>query len=346
MLYDPFSVASLNGTPTRMPFAGNLIPANRHDPVAQKILPSWPQPNRAAPNAAQPWVQNYGFSGKWPRNYDRFVTKFDHKISNAWSTFFRPNKGNGLLVFPFDFNGIATQGRNIVNRPNLGASWGNTFLVNARTTVDIRLGYARGKEDKAPWSTLFDLSSLGFPRQYVSLAQGQAFPTIGITGFTGLANSPLISDVGQTQVLQSNLSHQRGKHLFKVGADLRLLSRNFFRNTNPSGTFSYSNPWSNGPSALTPAGNTGFPVASFPLGLGDGGLDNNRGVSILNKYYGLFLQDDYRLTPKLTLNPGLRYEFESPRTERYNRATRGFDTTVASPIKVAGLSLAGGLNYA
>ena len=345
-IYDPFSVAPVGGTPTRTPFAGNLIPASRQDPVAQKLMTYWPQPNRAGVSQAQPWVSNYGFSGKWPRNYDMTVVKIDHRFSNAYSTFFRVNKGKGLLVFPFDFNGVATQGRNIVNRPNFGISWGNTVLLSPHTTFDIRLGYARGKEDNAPWSGGFDLASLGFAPQYVGLVQQKAFPTIGITGFTGLANSPLIGDVGHTYGLQSNVAHQRGKHVIKVGADVRLLFGNFFRNLNPSGNFSYSNAWSNGPSALTPAGNTGFPMASFLMGLGGGSLDNNTGVSIVNKYYGVFLQDDYRLSSKLTLNLGLRYEFETPRTERYDRATRGFDRTAASPIRGAGLNPVGGLIYA
>jgi hypothetical protein len=342
-LYDPYSVATVNGTPTRTPFAGNIIPANRQDPVSQKMMPFWPTPNRPSPNAAQPWVQNYGFSGKWPRNYDMFVAKFDHRFNNSWNTFFRMNKGNGLLVFPNDFNGIATQGRNVVNRPNLGFSWGNTFLLNSSTTFDVRLGYAFGKEDNVPWSDGFDLSSLGFSPQFIGLTQRKAFPTIGVTGFTGLANSPLIADVGRTYVLQTNVSHQRGKHVFKTGADLRLLYGNFFRNTNPSGSFSFSNAWSNGPSALTPAGNTGFPMASFLLGLGGGTLANNNGVSILNKYYGFFFQDDYRVTSKLTLNMGLRYEYETPRTERYNRATRGFDITTPNAL---GSGARGGLQYA
>ncbi|MFN7920078.1 MAG: TonB-dependent receptor [Bryobacteraceae bacterium] len=324
VLYDPFSVAPVNGTPTRTPFAGNIIPQSAQDPVARKIMSFWPQANRPGP-AATPWVNDYGFSGKWPRNYDMFVTKIDHRFSAAWSTFFRLNKGKGLLIFPNDFDGIATQGRNIVNRPNFGISWGNTVLLNSRTTLDIRLGYARGKEDNAPWSGGFDLSSLGFSPQFINLVQAKAFPTIGITGFTGLANSPLIGDVGHTYFVQSNVAHQKGKHVLKTGADVRMLLGNFFRNTNPSGSFSYSNAWTNGPSALTPAGNTGFPMASFLTGLGGGSLANNTGVSIINKYYGFFIQDDYRVTQKLTLNLGLRYEYETPRTERYNRATRGFE---------------------
>jgi hypothetical protein len=345
-LYDPFSVSTATGTPLRAPFAGNIIPASRQDPVAQKIITFWPTPNRPSPNPAQPWVQNYGFSGKWPRDYDMFVTKIDHRFSTAWSTFFRLNKGNGKLVFPFDFNGIATAGRNVVNRPHFGVSWGNTVLLNARTTFDLRLGYAYGKEDNVPWSNGFDLASLGFGADFIRLVQRQAFPTIAVTGFNSLATSPLIQDVGRTWVMQSNVSQQRGKHILKAGADLRLIYGNFFRNTNPSGTFSFSNAWSNGPSALTPLGNTGFPMASLLLGLGSGSLANNAGVSILNKYYGFFLQDDYRVTPKLTLNLGIRYEYETPRTERYDRTTRGFDRGAASPLQVPGLNLRGGLVYA
>lgn len=342
LIYDPYSVS--NGM--RTPFAGNLVPASRQDPVAMKMMSFWPAANRTPPNPAQPWVQNFQFSGKWPRSYDTFVTKVDHRFSETFSTFIRVNQGKGVLIFPHEFEGIATPGRNIVHRPNLGFSWGNTVLLSSRTTLDVRLGFAKGKEDNVPWSTGFDLASLGFSNQFIGLVQSKAFPTINISGFQGLANSPLIQDTGYTYSLQSNLGQQRGKHTLKYGADLRLLYGNFFRNTNPSGAFSYSNSWSNGPSATTPAGNTGFPMASFVLGLGSGSLDNNTGLSIVNKYYGFFIQDDYRITPKLTLNLGLRYEYETPRTERYDRATRGFDRAASSPLKVPGLELHGGLVYA
>lgn len=87
-------------------------------------------------------------------------------------------------------------------------------------------------------------------------------------------------------------------------------------------------------------------MASFLLGLGSGSLDSNNGVSILNKYTGFFVQDDYRMTPKLTFNLGLRYEYETPRTERYDRTTRGFSRAAQSPLQVPGFNLRGGLVYA
>ncbi|MEZ5403161.1 MAG: TonB-dependent receptor [Bryobacteraceae bacterium] len=345
-IYDPYSVATQNGAPTRTPFAGNIIPATRQDPVARAMMPFFPEPNQPASSATQPWVQNFGFSAKWPRNYNMFVTKIDHRFSEKLNTFLRLNIGTALLIFPHEFDGIASPGRNIVNRPHFGVSWGNTLLINSRTTFDVRLGFSRAKEDNLPYSNGFDLTSLGFPASYVQLTQMQAFPTIRVTGFQGLAGSPLIFDPGQTWSLQTNASQQRGRHVMKAGIDFRLLYGNFFRNVNPSGSFSYGNAWSNGPRADTPAGNTGFPMASFMLGLGSGSLDNNTGVSILNKYYGFFFQDDWRVTNRLTLNVGLRYEYETPRTERYDRTTRGFDRTATSPIRVPGFDLHGGLVYA
>ncbi|MFN9264483.1 MAG: TonB-dependent receptor [Acidobacteriota bacterium] len=326
VIYDPFSVATVNGAPTRTPFAGNVIPANRQDPVAQKILPFYPTPNRTASNAAQPWVNNFSFTGKWPRNYNMTAVKIDHKFSDRYTTFARVNYGTALLIFPFQFDGLATDGRNVVNRPNMGISWGNTLLLSPRRTLDVRLGFARAKEDNQPWSAGFDLAGLGMPSSFVSTLQAPSFPQVRVNGFMNLAGSGLVNDPGMTWTLQPSMSEQRGKHLLRFGADLRLLYGNFFRNLSGPGNYSFTNAWTNGPRADTPLATTGFPMASLLLGTANSGsVDRNTGVSILNRYYGFFLQDDFRVSAKLTLNLGLRYEYETPRTERYNRATRGFD---------------------
>src|SRR5436190_9354319 len=136
----------------------------------------------------------------------------------------------------------------------------------------------------------------------------------------------------------------RGSHVFKTGGEVRLLRGNYLNNDNPSGSFSFAQTSTGGPRADTPA--AGFPMASFLVGYGSGFIDNNTGVSIQNVYYGAYFQDDYRVTPKLTLNIGVRYEYESPRTERYDRTTRGFAYGAPSPLKAPGLDLRGGLLYA
>ena len=345
-IYDPFSVRMENGAPTRERFADNIIPASRQDPVARNLMQLYPEPNTQGGVANQPWVRNFTFSYKWPRDFDMYSGKVDHSFNQSWTTFFRFNEGEGFFNFPFQFDGIGTPGRNVVTRPHRGYAWGNNFLVSPQTTVDLRAGYAFGMERNRPWSDGFDVTSLGFPAPYADLVQSPAVPTIGMAGFQGLAGSGYVENAGHTWSLQSSVSQVRGKHLLKVGGDARLLYGNFFGNNAPSGSFSFSNAWTDGPRADTPSSNTGFPVASLMLGLGGGSIPTNTGVSILNKYYAFFLQDDIRLTSRLTLNLGLRWEHETPRTERYNRTTRGFAHNVASPLEVPGLDLRGGLLFA
>lgn len=343
-IYDPLSVASIDGAPVRAPFANNVIPQNRQDAVARNVIGFFPAANREA-STTQPWVNNFNFAGKWPRNYNMFVAKIDHQFRQGYNTFFRVNYGTALLIFPFQFDGIATDGRNVVNRPHFGISWGNTFLLNPRRTFDVRIGYARAKEDNKPYSDGFDLASLGFPSSFINGVQNRAFPNIRVNGFMNLAGSGLVVDPGYTYTLQPTLAEQRGKHLLRYGADLRLLYGNFFRNLNGSGIFSFTNAWSNGPRADQPLANSGFPMASLLLGTpASGSIDQNTGVSILNKYYAFFVQDDWRIASNITLNLGLRYEFETPRTERFDRATRGFDRSVA--YRVGGVPVNGGLVFA
>jgi len=346
IIYDPFSLAMVNGAPMRTPFPGQIVPTNRQDPVGRRVMDFYPQPNRAPTNPAAPWVQNFSFSAKWPRNYNTFVAKADHHFSEKWTTFFRVNYGTALLIFPHEFDGIATPGRDIVKRPHQGFGWGNTVLISPRTTFDLRLGYAWGKEDRRPFSSGFDVASLGFAPGFARLLQHQSFPIFSVAGFQQLSNSPFQFQPGYTWTLQPSLSTQRGKHVMKYGADFRLLYGNFLNLGRPSGQFGFNNAWSNGPRADTPLATTGFSMTSLILGLGSGVVDTVPAVSIINKYWAAFIQDDYRISKRLTLNLGLRYEYETPRTERYNRATRGFDRNAQNPLRVPGLNLRGGLLYA
>ncbi|MGH9659188.1 MAG: TonB-dependent receptor domain-containing protein, partial [Bryobacteraceae bacterium] len=209
---------------------------------------------------------------------------------------------------------------------------------------DVRLGYARGKEKRRPWSDGFDVASLGFPASYQNLVQSRAFPTVGVTGFQGLAGSEFQEQPGDTWSLQSSASFHRGRHLIKTGGEGRMVRGHFFTNNAPSGSFNFSPLMTGGPRADTPAG--GFAMASLLVGYGTGSMQFNSGVSVQNLYSGFYVQDDWRLTPKLTLNLGLRWEYEGPRTERYNRTTRGFAYEAQSPLRVPGLDLRGGLLYA
>jgi hypothetical protein len=346
-IYDPFSVHTVDGSPLRDPMPGNIIPASRQDPIARNMMKYWPAPNNPNVNPSTPWVQNFVQGSKWPTTRDGYVFKLDHQLTQKHQTFTRVNIGDAFFNFNYDFDGLATPGRNVVHRPNKGVAVNDTYLIDPRTTLDTRIGYTFGKEQQRPFSYGFDLASLGFSQQFVNLVQFPAFPTIGVTGFQGLAGSGYKEQPGYTYSAQSSVSMQRGRHLFKTGGEVRLLRGNFLTNNTPAGSFSFNQAATGGPSAIATASGSGFAMASFLLGWPSGGsIDYANGVSVQSIFYGAYFQDDFRISNKLTVNAGLRYDYESPRTERYDRTTRGFAYRTPSPLKVPGMNLAGGLLYA
>lgn len=345
-IYDPFSVHMVNGVPTRDAFSGNIIPKLVQDPVGQKIMSYYIEPNAPGASASSPWVGNYSYSSTRPRAWDYYTIKLDQQFGPRNQAFLRVNAGNSTLDFGHQWDGIATSGATYTYRPQRGVSLSDTHTFNARTIMDIRLGFGWGQEKEIPWSYGFDLTSLGLPASYTSLVQRDMFPGISMSSFTGLSGQAWQEQPGYTWTLQGSVSRSSGKHLIKTGAEMRVMRGNYYSNNAPSGSFSFGTSWTGGPRADTPASNSGFAPASLLLGVGSGNISTNTSVSIQNLLYAFYVQDDYRLSSRLTLNYGLRYEFAGPMTERYDRNTRGWAYNTPSPLQVPGLNLTGGLVYA
>jgi len=138
-----------------------------------------------------------------------------------------------------------------------------------------------------------------------------------------------------------------GKQVIKAGADLRLTRINFFNPISPGGTYSFTQAFTQGPNPLASSATAGDAFASMLLGTAaSGSVTIDAGVSMQNYYFGGYLQDDIKVTGKLTVSAGLRYETESPYTERHNRMV-GFNAGLASPAANPSFpSLTGGLVFA
>src|SRR5206468_2446215 len=131
----------------------------------------------------------------------------------------------------------------------------------------------------------------------------------------------------------------RGNHSFKVGVDARELRESNVGYGASQGNFSFNSNWTRGPLDNSTTAPFGQDFAAFMLGLPTGGsYDINAFRTNQAKYLSLFVHDDWRVRPNLTLNMGIRYEHDFPTTERFNRSVNGFDASVPSPISAAALS--------
>jgi outer membrane receptor protein involved in Fe transport len=139
-----------------------------------------------------------------------------------------------------------------------------------------------------------------------------------------------------------------GGHTLRFGADMRMVNWNEYTpGADAAGSWKFSNAFTRSDPFTSNTGRTtGSGMASLLLGAADSGnLVGPSPYSLRNYYFGLYLQDDWKLTPRLTINLGVRYELETPFRERYDRFSWGFDYTAPNPVKVPNMPLRGGLLF-
>ena len=148
-----------------------------------------------------------------------------------------------------------------------------------------------------------------------------------------------------TYALLSSLTIQRGKHVFKLGFDGRMIRVNDNEASYGAGGYTFPTSWTQGPNPNTASAYAGNGLASMLIGLGSGYvIQDYKNVATQSYYFAEYLQDDWRILPNLTLNLGMRYDVDTPRTERFNRMNY-FDPNVASPLQTDIPGLTGGLVF-
>jgi len=334
-IYDPATIRpAANGRFTADPFPNNIIPANRIDPIAKKILTYYPDPN--VPGTADK-VNNYSSQTRpEPVTYYNHVGRFDQIVSDKQRFYVRLSAGRKDDGPYRNYWDNVTSG-NVFVGVTRQLAVDDVYTVSPTLTLNVRYGYLRYEGGHKPRRAGFDVGSLGFPAPTTALltATTKLFPRIDISGLTSAAFETYDVLDNDAHTMFASAIKQVQTHNLKFGADVRFYRDNVAFFGQGSGRFSFGTTYTRGPFDNSPPspGSVGQGLAAFLLGMPTGGfIDHNDNEAIQSTYWGLYVHDNWRLGRKLALDLGVRWEYEGPTTERFNRAVRGFDFSAVQPI--------------
>jgi len=229
---------------------------------------------------------------------------------------------------PGDGGGITTGGSRSV-------SLDHVFTFTPTLLANVRYGFGRTVYRRDCFGEGFDLSSLGFPSYLAPIAARNLliFPKMDFAGVASALGQSFTKDFEgyMTHTASASITKVFPRHSLKSGFEFRKFFVNYFQFGSPSSSYSFDSGWTQQEIA-TPSSMAGFPLASFLLGLPSGGsISHTPTFAVAAPYYAAYVQDDWKLTRKLTLNLGFRYEVQSPRTERFNQLAY-FNLNEPSPI--------------
>lgn len=354
-IYDPYSTRTgPDGTLIRDQFANNVIPTNRLNPIAVKTLALIPGGN--VPGNSITGLNNLTSSGstrKFTDFFPEYTARVDYAISEMSRMFVRYSR-NALdeqRGFRYSttsgYNQAETSTNSPFKRENHSATVQFTKTLNPNTILDLRAGLARFLAlGGSSISTGYDLAGLGFDPQFVRQAQAY-FPKFNWANYEGAGSTPSQNDpIAQTNSFQASIFRNVGRHSLKTGADFRI-QRGYQRVPGfVAGNFSFDQQFT-GRNPLQIGADSGNSIASFLLGTPQSGyIDLNSQPARQQRLFSIFLQDDVRITEKLKMNFGMRWDYMGPMTDRFNALTQGFDPYSKSPLVVPGMDVRGGLMYA
>ena len=361
-IYDPATGRLEGNTWVRDPFPGNIIPANRINPMAQRLTQYFLRPNSTPPAGTDPWRNNFVFAPNLA--YDDFrniATKVDQNISTKTRMFFRYayNKRtetrytNGITEGPAQDGQLPLERLNHTGVADWVRTVGNTLVLNVRSGLNQYLELSRSDPGLS-----FNPGELGFPSSLVDQLPNKVFPRLNFytTGTTNeyqpLGRGGRNSETTTVFSAQPNFSWVKGSHNLRGGLDMRMTWYTREINSNLF-VISFDRRFTqrvfNQQDALS-----GNAIASFLLGAASGGtIDNNFYPTFRWNYYAPWVQDDWQLTRRLTLNLGVRWDFNSPVFEELDQLNVGFDPNVVNPVssridqtRFSGYQVRGGLEFA
>jgi hypothetical protein len=347
-IYDPLTTVADPTRPghvARTPLAGNLVPQSRIvNPVYKFYSGFLPNPNTLSDASVEPNRDYTAYSALYTERYNSYVNRFDYNISSSdrffvrwsWNEWKNYNPGWQYYATPNLAEGSGTFRRNT----GIGLDWVHNF--GARLLLDVAAGsnyYINDQVD--PVFQRMKPSDLGFPTYLdVKTSSAATLPSISWNGWTSFTPSVALG-TQRYRVLtgKADLSYMATKHTVRSGFDARGQFFTGYTPGNNAGIFNFSSTYTqrtDDGSGAAGTGNYGGPWAAFMMGIPTSiSADFNATQAYTNPYFGVYVHDTWRVNQRLTLNLGVRLEYELGPTDRYNRLIGEFDPTAVLPITAA-----------
>ncbi len=358
-IYDPLTTAPnpAGAGSLRQPFAGNRIPDDRIDPIARNAAKFFPAPN--APGNAITGVNNYARTDGNKVNKDSVSYRVDHYFSERNRVFGRYSADDTPFIRAAPYGpanpGSPGTGPQTFGRRNAVVEDTHTFGPTLLAT--FRYSVTRLSNFRSAFSEPFDIATLGFPASLGPQLVPRAFPNFSITGYNVTGSIPNIvvgGSLGATDIIRlGNTTHapqvsmmkSLTRHTIKTGFDYRVIQFNNLQTGANTPVFNFNAAFTQGPNPSTSSATAGHAFATFLLGdVSSGNINPAPAVANQTKYYAAYVQDAYKVSTRLTLNLGLRWEMETPRTDRFNQLTN-FDFAARPPLNATGLDMHGVLAF-
>ncbi|MEZ2348328.1 carboxypeptidase regulatory-like domain-containing protein [Terriglobus sp. RCC_193] len=351
-LYDPTAPSSTYSTDTKgnvirtATIAGNIIPASYISPTGKAILNAFPLPNTSGGG------YNYNQLNTFKTRSDMYSGKLTHTFFPWWTSsvsyvHLATQEPSGFLL-----GGAVAENATKLLRYNDATALNNVFTLNPTTLLTVGYGFNRYYSASFQYSNGYNVGSggLNLPSNFTSQLQSVTFPTVTINNVTngrsiGGSNGTVQEQSSKNLVI--GLSKTISRHNLKVGYVYRYMAFKSNPNSTPSFTFNgqYSDQYPGSTSATSV-----ISFADILMGLPSaGGYTLNSGsFNQLAGYHALYAQDDFRLNQKLTMNLGVRLEYEQGQREQNNRFAVGFDRnlTYQYPGANGTVTARGGLVFA
>ncbi len=312
----------------------NVIPAGVIDPLARRLTQLFPLPN------ANGGGFNFQSNPKLRQTRNNFDTRVDHRFSDKDTAFFRFSYEHQPSIIPAVFEATGGNGSDFAtgdeDQAYRSIALSETHIFTPRLVNEFRFGYNRIHSRRFQFNFNKDVSaSLGIPGvPFIPTNGGMPEFDFGDVDSIGDPTYLPSLEIQNTYSYSDNLTWIRDKHTIKFGAEIRSEEFTIFQPASPRGNLVFDGPLTDNPAA-TGSGGSGF--AQFLLGLTNGGnITNLHNVDYGRPVYAFYAQDDYKVTPKLTLNLGLRYDVFVPVKERFDNQA-SFDIKTRTLLVPKGL---------